>query len=125
MKKFLIATILALSCSTASAANSSYYIGYWDSVQDNAKLDNYYKSLLSKIEDGLKEKGHKVSKSPLDYQPAISVHFISTTTGKLFAISYTITRKNGTFLARGVVSADRSGHVDTSWAARYILNDIN
>ncbi len=91
---------------------------------DNAKLDNYYKAILSKIEYGLKDKGYTVVKYRKSDTPSISVHFISDTAGKLFAVEYITTNKYGSFSNRGVVPADRGGYIDTTWAARYILQYV-
>lgn len=121
MKKFLIATILVLSCSTASA--DEVYIFWHDQVKDSPKTDHAWRSLVSSLEYYLKQEGHKVveSYSPLT-QTQLAVMFLQKKVSGDITGAYYVLHEKGHLIGMGNLPLNGSSY-DSSWMARKLIHE--
>lgn len=122
MKKFLIATILVLSCSTASA--DDVYIQFRNRVGDSPEEDRAWRSLVSALDFNLRKAGHTSSK---DYKKThLGVLLMTATRGGgrpyVKGAQYCLV-KDGGLKWMGIIPLNGSGF-DADWMARMILQEV-
>lgn len=122
MKKFLIAAVLALSCSTASA--DDVYIHFRNQIMDTPEEDRAWRSLLSALDSNLRKAGHTSSK---DYKKTqLGVVLTSATRGSgrpyITGAQYCLVQDGGLALM-GLIPLNGSSF-DADWMARSILQEV-
>ncbi len=122
MKKFLIATILVLSCSTASA--NDVYIPFRSDQRRSPESAKAWKDLVRSLDLHLKKRGHRIEKSVRNarnrgVQLAIRLH--TTKTSKIVEVSW-VNVQDGLVLLMGNIPLNGS-QWDANWMARQILDD--
>lgn len=128
MKKFLIAAILVLSCSTASA--EKVYLTWRDNVADSAFEDRAWKELIKAMDHNLKLQGHESVKKMYKVIPSIdprssqiSIQLLTRGSGSsesMYGVSYVQVR-NGLVRHHGYIPAS---DWDADWVARKILSKL-
>ena len=122
MKKFLIATILVLSCSTANAED--VYVQFRDSTKSSPELDNAWRSLVRALDSNLRKQGHTSTKKWSSTQLGVMLES-SRRVGSRPSVTGTnyCLVKNGSLKWMGNVPLNGS-RFDTDWMARKILENV-